>query len=71
MGEKNDSCESSLHVMDGINSSHDGMTAAPRKRFVKKDREVSITGLTDNIRKRVTAASCKRDYAVRKRDSGR
>ena len=49
MGEKNNS--SSLHIMDGINSSHDGMTAAPRKRFVKKDREVSITGLTDNILK--------------------
>jgi len=43
--------DSAMHVMDGINSSHDGMTAAPRKRFVKRDRTVSIPELTDNILK--------------------
>lgn len=41
--------DSAMHVMDGINSSHDGMTAAPRKRFIKKDREVPIEDLTDSI----------------------
>lgn len=41
--------DSALHVMDGVASSHDGMTAARRKRFVKKDRSVSVGELTDKI----------------------
>ncbi|WP_246880406.1 methylmalonyl Co-A mutase-associated GTPase MeaB [Sporosarcina sp. 6E9] len=41
--------ESAMNVMDGINSTHDGMTALPRKRFVKKERAISISNLTTNI----------------------
>ncbi|MFJ7933798.1 methylmalonyl Co-A mutase-associated GTPase MeaB [Sporosarcina sp. NPDC096371] len=35
--------------MDGITSSHDGMAAAKRKRFVKKDRDIPIEELSDKI----------------------
>jgi len=50
MKKKDDArVDSAMHVMDGINSSHDGMTAAPRKQFVKRNREVPISELTDNI----------------------
>ncbi|WP_342515264.1 methylmalonyl Co-A mutase-associated GTPase MeaB [Sporosarcina sp. FSL K6-1522] len=35
--------------MDGIASSHDGMAAAKRKRFVKKEREIPVEELTEQI----------------------
>jgi len=41
--------DSALHVMNGIASSHDGMAAAKRKRFVKKDRDIPIDELSDKI----------------------
>lgn len=41
--------DSALHVMAGIASSHDGMSAARRKRFVKKERFVSVEELTEKI----------------------
>lgn len=40
-----------MHVMEGIKSSHDGMKGTKRKRFVKKEREVPISELTNKIRK--------------------
>ena len=52
MGEKDDTLvNSALNVMEGINSTHDGMTALPRKRFVKKDRAIPISELTTTIRR--------------------
>lgn len=41
--------DSALHVMDGIPSSHDGMAASGRRRFVKKDKSVPINELRENI----------------------
>ena len=41
--------DSALHVMDGITSSHDGMAATKRKRFVKKDRDIPVDELSDKI----------------------
>ncbi len=41
--------DSALHVMDGIASSHDGMAATKRKRFVKKDRVIPVEELTEKI----------------------
>jgi LAO/AO transport system kinase len=41
--------DSAMNVMDGIKSTHDGMTALPRKRFVKKERAIPISELTTNI----------------------
>lgn len=35
--------------MDGITSSHDGLAATARKRFVKKGREIPIGDLTEKI----------------------
>ncbi|WP_192597722.1 methylmalonyl Co-A mutase-associated GTPase MeaB [Sporosarcina limicola] len=35
--------------MDGIASSHDGMSATVRKRFVKKDRTIPVEELTEKI----------------------
>ena len=35
--------------MDGITSSHDGMAATPRKRFVKKERIIPIEELSERI----------------------
>ena len=50
MNEKDDSrVNSAMNVMDGINSTHDGMKALPRKRFVKKERAIPISELTTNI----------------------
>lgn len=44
------SVDSAMHVMDGINASHDGMKAPARKRFVKKDRQAPISELTSKIK---------------------
>ncbi len=44
------SVDSAMNVMDGINSSHDGMKGTVRKRFVKKEREVPVADLTSKIR---------------------
>ena len=41
--------DSALHVRGGIASSHDGMAAAKRKRFVKKDRTISVDELSEKI----------------------
>ena len=51
MDKKDDSpVDSAMHVMDGINSSHDGMKATSRKRFVKKERQVPVSELTKEIK---------------------
>lgn len=42
--------DNALNVMSGVSSSHDGMAAATRKRFLKKDRKVPIELLTEKIR---------------------
>lgn len=42
--------DSAMHVMDGINSTHDGMKATTRKRFVKKNRDIPVTELTSKIK---------------------
>lgn len=41
--------DSAMHVMDGIHSQHDGMRETPRKRFIKKKKEVDISNFTDEI----------------------
>ena len=41
--------DSAMNIMDGINSTHDGMIALPRKRFVKKQQVISIPDLTKRI----------------------
>ncbi|GEN84245.1 ATPase/protein kinase [Sporosarcina luteola] len=41
--------DSALHVMNGIESSHDGMVASNRKRFVKKGKEIPIDVLYEEI----------------------
>ncbi|XKI12132.1 methylmalonyl Co-A mutase-associated GTPase MeaB [Sporosarcina sp. ANT_H38] len=41
--------DSALNVMGGITSSHDGMAATARKRFVKKVREISVEELSEKI----------------------
>lgn len=38
-----------MSVTSGLNASHDGMMATPRKRFVKKNREVPVAGLAERI----------------------
>ena len=43
--------DSAMHVKEGINSTHDGIKATSRKRFVKKDREIPVTELTSKIKK--------------------
>ena len=55
--------DSALNVMGGITSSHDGMAATARKRFVKKDREIPVEELSEKIIKWLPSSSCKRDYA--------
>lgn len=40
---------SALNVMGGIESSHDGMKASKRKRFFKKNSEISIEDLSKDI----------------------
>lgn len=40
---------SAMHVMDGIHSSHDGMTPSSRRRFVKKNKRQSVDELTEKI----------------------
>lgn len=41
--------DSALHVMNGIESSHDGMVAPTRKRFLKKERTIEIEDLYTEI----------------------
>lgn len=43
------SVDSAMHVMDGVNATHDGMKTTVRKRFVKKEREIPIEELTTKI----------------------
>ena len=51
MDKKEDaSVNSAMHVMDGVNASHDGMKTTVRKRFVKKERAVPIDELTSKIK---------------------
>lgn len=50
MEKKDDSSvDSAMHVMDGVNATHDGMKTTVRKRFVKKEREIPIDELTKKI----------------------
>lgn len=49
--EQNGRDETALHVMRGIESTHDGMVASSRKRFVRKKRDVSIQPLIEDIEK--------------------
>lgn len=41
--------DSALNVMGGITSSHDGMAATARKRFVKKGHEIPVEELSEKI----------------------
>lgn len=41
--------DSALNVMGGITSTHDGMAATARKRFVKKGREIPVEELSEKI----------------------
>jgi LAO/AO transport system kinase len=41
--------DSALNIMGGIPSSHDGMAATARKRFVKKGREIPVEKLSEKI----------------------
>src|SRR5690625_4066132 len=41
--------ETSLHVMEGITSSHDGIKRAKRRRFVKKKQKVKMDHLYEKI----------------------
>lgn len=47
--EKSTVQDSALNVMEGIKSSHDGMKKAPRRRFVKREKQVSIDELYDKV----------------------
>lgn len=50
MDKKEDaSVDSAMHVMDGIDARHDGMSAQPRKKFIKKERNISIPSLMNKI----------------------
>lgn len=50
MSHKGDSkVDSAMNIMDGIDSQHDGMIGTPRKRFVKKDKNLSIPNLAEKI----------------------
>ncbi|MFC5603489.1 methylmalonyl Co-A mutase-associated GTPase MeaB [Sporosarcina koreensis] len=40
-----------MHVMNGIESRHDGMVAPKRKRFVKKEKTIDIDGMYEEISK--------------------
>ncbi len=48
--KKNDVNKRTMHVMDGIDSRHDGMRGASKKRFVKKDRKIAIPELANRIK---------------------
>lgn len=41
--------DSAMHVMNGIESRHDGMVASKRKRFVKKEKAIDIDKLYTEI----------------------
>lgn len=41
--------DSAMHVMNGIESQHDGMVAPKRKRFVKKEKKIDIDGMVEEI----------------------
>src|SRR5699024_2945046 len=41
--------DSAMHVMDGIHSSHDGMSSSSKRRFVKKKKQIPIDELTEKI----------------------
>lgn len=41
--------DSAMHVMNGIESRHDGMVASKRKRFVKKEKTTDIDRLYEEI----------------------
>lgn len=43
--------DSAMHVMNGIESRHDGMVAPKRKRFVKKEKDINVDGLYEEIGK--------------------
>lgn len=43
--------ESAMHVMNGIESRHDGMVAPKRKRFIKKEKNIDTEGLYEEISK--------------------
>lgn len=42
--------DSAMNVMDGISSSHDGTKRSKRKRFVKKNRDISVDDLFAKIK---------------------
>src|SRR5699024_6622023 len=49
---------SALNVMGGISSNHDGMRTLGRRRFVKRDRSISVDDLYDKV-----AAGSRRELA--------
>lgn len=42
--------DSAMNVMDGVSSSHDGTKKSKRKRFVKKNRDISVDDLFAKIK---------------------
>lgn len=47
--KKEEHKESAMNVMNGTHDSHDGMKATGRKRFVKKERQVPVAKLANEI----------------------
>src|SRR5699024_12571061 len=45
--------KSAMNVMDGVSNSHDGRKKSIRKKFVKKNRDISI----DDLLKKIKAGS--------------
>lgn len=43
--------DSAMHVMNGIESLHDGVVAHKRKRFVRKEKNIDMNGLYEEISK--------------------
>lgn len=47
--EKHSQEDSALHVMNGVESQHDGIVSSNRKRFMKKNKVIAIDELHDEI----------------------
>src|SRR5699024_12219523 len=45
--------KSAMNVMDGVSNSHDGRKKSRRKKFIKKNRDISI----DDLFKKIKAGS--------------
>lgn len=47
--KKDQVVSSAMHVMDGLHSQHDGMMGTPRRKFVKKNKEIAVEELAEKI----------------------